>query len=144
VTNTTFNCTCAFGWTGVHCETKINYCENVTCLNKGVCRPLLGDYKCECLGNSFSGRQCEITANQIVVRRIVTKSFAFIAIFAGLTVIAFVVIMDILKYCFGIDPARDELERIRRKKRVKKAKRPVIIRYIYVNAPPPAAVPKSK
>ncbi len=69
VTNTTFNCICVFGWTGIHCETKINYCANVTCLNRGVCWPLLGDYKCECLDNSFSGRHCEITATRIVVRR---------------------------------------------------------------------------
>jgi hypothetical protein len=135
VANTKFNCTCAFGWTGIHCETKINYCENVICLNNGVCRPLLGDYKCECLGDSFSGLHCEITANHIVVRQLVSKSFAFIAILAGISVIAFVVIMDILKYCFGIDPTHDELERIRQKKRAKTTKRPVIIKYMYVNAP---------
>jgi hypothetical protein len=47
----------------------------------------------------------------------------------------FIIIMDILKYCFGIDPTREELERIRQKKREKKRK-PVIQRFVYVNAPP--------
>ncbi len=140
VTNTTFNCTCAFGWTGIHCETKINFCSNVTCQNNGVCRPLLGDYKCECLGDSFSGRHCEITAANIVVRQVISRSCAYIAILAGIIVVAFVVIMDILKYCFGIDPTRDELERIRRQKQAKKAKHPVIIRYTYVHAPPPVSI----
>jgi hypothetical protein len=45
--------------------------------------------------------------------------------------------MDILKYCFGIDPTKEELEKIRKAKAAaKRAKRrPVIQRFIYVNAP---------
>jgi hypothetical protein len=45
--------------------------------------------------------------------------------------------MDILKYCFGIDPTKDELEKIRKEKAAaKRAKRrPVIQKFIYVNAP---------
>lgn len=136
VTNDTFRCTCAFGWAGIRCETMINYCDNVTCQNRGVCRPLLGSYKCECLGESFSGEHCENTATHIVVRQVVSKSFAFIAILALVIVVGFIVVMDILKYGFGIDPTRDELERIRRQKRMKRAKPPEIVRYTYVNAPP--------
>ena len=109
----------------------INYCANITCLNRGVCRSLLGDYKCECLGDSFSGRHYERTADQIVVLRIVSKSFAVIAILVLLSFVAFIIIMDVLKYCFGIDPTREELERIQRHKRTKKAKRPVIVQYTY-------------
>jgi hypothetical protein len=48
--------------------------------------------------------------------------------------------MDILKYCFGIDPVSEERERIRREKRAKKRK-PIIQRFIYVNAPPPSEEP---
>jgi hypothetical protein len=48
----------------------------------------------------------------------------------------FVFIMDVLKYCFGIDPIKDELEKKRRKKQVKKVKRrPLIQRFVYVHAP---------
>ena len=43
--------------------------------------------------------------------------------------------MDILKYCFGIDPVSEEREQIQRKKRAKKRK-PVIQRFTYVNALP--------
>ena len=46
----------------------------------------------------------------------------------------FVVVMDILKYCFGIDPVEEERERMRPEKRAKKRK-PVIERFVYVNAP---------
>jgi hypothetical protein len=53
-----------------------------------------------------------------------------------ISVAIFIIIMDILKYCFGIDPVREELEQIRRKKQARKRK-PVIQRFIYVNAPPP-------
>ncbi|CAF1128907.1 unnamed protein product [Rotaria sordida] len=60
-----------------------------------------------------------------------------------MTIVAiFVVIMDVLKYCFGIDPTRKELKRIQREKQAKKRK-PVIQRFVYVNAPP-SAVPLSE
>ena len=52
----------------------------------------------------------------------------------------FVFVMDALKYCFGIDRTKDELDKIRRKKQTKKVKRrrrPVIQRFVYINAPPP-------
>jgi hypothetical protein len=52
------------------------------------------------------------------------------------SVVIFVIVMDILKYCFGIDPVHEERELIRRQKQAKKRK-PVIQRFIYVNAPSP-------
>ena len=54
------------------------------------------------------------------------------------SVALFIVTMDILKYCFGIDPVHEERERLRREKRVKKRK-PVIQRFVYVNAPEPSS-----
>ena len=72
---------------------------------------------------------------RIVILKIVSKSVAYVAILAMVSVAMFVVVMDILKYCFGIDPVEEERERIRRAKRAKKRK-PVIQRFVYVNAPP--------
>jgi hypothetical protein len=72
--------------------------------------------------------------NQLLLFTIVSKSFAYIAILVMVAAVMFIVIMDILKYCFGIDPIREDLERIRREKRKRKRK-PVIQRFIYVNAP---------
>ncbi len=116
----------------------INYCENVTCLNNGVCRPLLLNYTCECLGPSFSGRYCEIVTKTMVTRQITSKSFGYISILCIGALIMFFIIMDVLKYCFGIDPAKIELEKVRRKKRAKKAKPPPVIqKFVYVPAPPP-------
>ena len=116
----------------------MNYCHNVTCQNNGVCRPLFLNYTCECLGESFSGRYCENVATKLVVLQTVTRSFGYIAILFLVLIAAFFVIMDILKYCFGIDPVKDDLERMRRAKALKKPKRPPVIKkYIYVNAPPP-------
>ena len=134
--NKTFLCQCEEGWTGTYCETKINYCDNVKCQNNGVCRPLFRSYRCECLGDSFSGQHCEIVAKKIQIYQIASKSFAYIAIITMVSVAMFIVIMDILKYCFGIDPVNDERERLRqqRNQQVKKLK-PVIQRFIYVNAP---------
>jgi hypothetical protein len=127
---------------GDYCETKLNYCFNVTCHNKGVCRPLFLNYSCECVGDNYSGRHCEITAANIIINKTVAKSFAYVAIIAMASVAMFIIIMDVLKYCFGIDPIREELERIRREKQARKRK-PVIQRFIYVNAPPPSEQPNS-
>ena len=111
-------------------------CDNSPCMNNGVCRPLLLGYKCECPGDSYYGPRCEISAIKIIIYKIVSKSLAYVAILAMTMAAMFVVIMHILKYCLGIDPTREDLERYRREKQAKKRKRPVIQRFIYVNAPP--------
>ncbi len=110
-------------------------------MNQGVCQPLLLNYTCLCLGNSYFGRYCENTANKILVLQRLSKSFAFIAIIAMISVVIFVVTMDVLKYFFGIDPVgptRKELELAKRRKRKPKRKKKAvrIIRFIYVHAPP--------
>jgi hypothetical protein len=135
--DTTFHCACEAGWEGIHCETIINYCQNVLCQNNGVCRSLFRNFTCECLGESYSGRFCEITASKTVVHQKVSRSLGYIAILAITSLAMFVISMDTLKYCFGIDPVREDLERIRQKKQAMKTKRkPIIQRFIYVNAPP--------
>lgn len=50
----------------------------------------------------------------------VSKSFAYVAIFMIISTAMFIVIMDVLKYCFGIDPVEEERERIRNEKLGKK------------------------
>jgi hypothetical protein len=101
----------------------------VTCLNNGVCKPLLLDYQCECLEGSYSGQYCEITSSRITTLQAVSKSFAFIAIIAITSVAVFIVVMDILTYCFGIDLARSERLLMRQKNYLKRKKPPVSSRY---------------
>ena len=113
----------------------IHFCESAPCLNRGVCRPLPGNYTCECLGESYSGRHCEITARKTIIYNILSKTIAYIAILIMASAVMFIVIIDILKYCFGIDPVEEERKRMRREKRAKRRKRPVIQRFVYVNAP---------
>ncbi|CAF1385769.1 unnamed protein product [Adineta ricciae] len=134
ITNSTYDCTCSYGYEGTRCERKINYCWNITCYNRGVCRPLLGAYKCECLSGT-AGEHCEKVTTKLYIYRVVAMSFAFIAILAMISVILFVIIMDVLRYFFGIDPIRRERERIRKARRAKRRK-PVIQRFVYVNAKP--------
>jgi hypothetical protein len=130
---TKFVCLCEHGWQGTHCQTMSNYCENVTCDNNGVCRTLFRNYTCECLGNNYSGRHCEITSTKIKIYRIVSKSFAYVAILVMISFAMFIIIMDILKYCFGIDLTREEAERFRREKQAKKRKFYVIKQFVYVD-----------
>jgi len=131
---TTGECSCENGWTGDYCEKMINYCENVTCENNALCRRLLMNFICECLTENYSGRYCEIVSTKLVILQFVSKSIGYIAILSLSIVVGFVVIMDVLKYGFGIDPTKHELERIRREKaRKRKQHRPVIQRFHYVN-----------
>jgi hypothetical protein len=116
----------------------VNYCDGIKCENNGVCRPVFLNYTCECLGASYSGRHCEYVSTSRVIRRAVSKSFGYVVIIFLLFVATFFVIMDILKYCFGIDPAKHELEKIRRAnamKRIKRQRQLVAQRFIYVPAP---------
>lgn len=133
---TEFYCNCSDGWTGIRCGTMIDYCHNVVCQNQGVCRPLLLDYRCECSTSSYSGRHCEIIDESLIARKIASKSLAFVAIICICMVLGFVVVMDALKYIFHIDPVRGEREQLRREQMAKKKKKPVIIRFKYVDHPP--------
>ncbi|CAF0838920.1 unnamed protein product [Adineta steineri] len=130
---TEFICICSSDWQGSNCEIHMNYCQNVTCQNNGVCRSLTKNYTCECLSDSYSGRYCQIESNTLVLHQIVSKSFAFIAIIAMASVMMIVIVMDIMKYCFGIDAINKDLKRIRQRKKVRKHKTPIVIRFIYVN-----------
>jgi len=126
-------CSCEHGWTGEFCEKMINYCENVTCENNSPCRPSFPNFTCECLTENYSGRYCEIVSTKLVTLQFVSKSFGYIAILFLSIVIGFIVLMDVLKYGFGIDPTKHELERIRREKARKRKHQPVIQRFHYVN-----------
>lgn len=113
----------------------INFCENITCLNNGVCRPSLLDFTCECLGdNYYSGRFCEKSSTKVIIYKTASKSFSYIAIIAISTVAAFVITMDILKYCFGINPTYVDLERVRQEKQTQRRKTRVVQRLTYIHA----------
>lgn len=122
--NTNFHCNCTRGHTGIHCEHLIDYCDNMTCLNKGICRSLLLDYKCECLFGT-SGRQCENVSTNLLIHQYVSKGFAYIAIIILVATAGFIIVLDILKYGFDIDPVREERERMRYKRALLKHEKPI-------------------
>ena len=70
-------------------------------------------------------------ASRLKVYQMVATSFACVAICSLIALASFVVIMDLLKYGFGIDPVRKDLERNRKKK----ARKAIAIRFLYVNVP---------
>lgn len=129
-----FNCTCPFGWYGKHCEIIDDHCQSFPCQNNAVCQPLPGSYECKCLHDSYSGRNCEIVGIKIKTLRFVSKSFATVAIAILVCTGSFIVIMDILKYGFAIDPVEPERRRLRQQ-RLAKRRKPIIQRFVYVNAP---------
>ena len=90
-------CLCTNGWEGGPCQSQANLCQNVQCLNDGVCRPIFLNYTCECLGQSYSGRHCEITSQETIGRQRLSKSFAYIAIVAMVGVAVLVITMDVFR-----------------------------------------------
>ena len=123
-----FNCTCSSDWTGDRCETKLDFCHNITCRNGGSCRPLVGNFTCDCPTEDYSGEFCENLSLKIKTLQFIARSFAFVVILSISSVAIFVIVMDVLKYFFNIDPSRKEFERLRRKKR----HRLIAIRFLYV------------
>ena len=95
---------------------------------------MIGTYKCECFGGMYYGDHCEFTTRKIIIIKFVAKSFAYVGILAMVSVAIFIIVMDILKYGFGIDPVHEEREKLRHEKRMKQ-RRVWTYRYIYVNQP---------
>ena len=101
-------CRCAQGWQGRHCDARVDHCSNSTCQNHGVCQSLPLGYVCHCLDESFSGSQCELVAKRTAILRRISQSLGYIAIISITAVATFVIVLDVLKYGFGIDPVRNE------------------------------------
>ena len=136
----TFRCTCSTGWQGLQCELQVNFCGNVSCLNNAVCKPILLNYTCQCIGAGYSGRHCEVKASTLETHETVTKSFAYVVITALSLVVMLIVMLDILKYCFGVDTVREERRRQQTRSKKKEVKIHTITRYIYIDFPRDQAV----
>lgn len=106
---TRFKCICLEGYFGTNCQVIEDLCVDIKCENKAVCKSALGTWKCKCLDESlYYGTYCEHASDTLVAKQILSKSFATVAIAAIAAVYSFVLIMDILKYIFGVDPVDRE------------------------------------
>ena len=135
----TFECECYPGYEGLHCESLTDYCRSIICQNNGQCRPSLLNFTCECTTSDFTGRYCEIKSASLVIKAAVKQSIGYIAIIAILGAFSIIVMLDILKYVFKIDPVEKErrnLAKQRRRQREQRSKPKLVQRFVYVNAPP--------
>ncbi|CAF1227208.1 unnamed protein product [Adineta steineri] len=113
----TFTCECSEGYDGVHCELKVNLCGNITCQNKGMCETYDMHWKCVCLDPTlYYGDYCQFKTSKLEVKEILSKSFASIAIASLIVTCGFILVMDILKYFFHIDPVEHERETYRKRR----------------------------
>lgn len=131
--NGTYECLCQRGWEGEYCERLVNYCKSIKCENGGLCRTVFLNYRCECVGIEYSGTHCEIVSNRMHLNRIISRSIAYVAIVVICSTVGFVVMMDVLKYVFGIDVARKTKKVHKKRKNIKSRRTIVIERFIYVN-----------
>lgn len=93
---------------------------------------LLNGYKCECLSDAYTGDHCEKTSNQMIMYAYLSKSFAFVAITVIVSVGLFIILLDILKYGFGVD-LKETRQGSRRKRSTKRRRMVLAIHYKYVH-----------
>ena len=64
-----------------------------------------------------------------MIRQYVSKGFGYAGILAIASVMIFVIVMDVLKYGFGIDPVESERQLMRQERelRARQKKKPVVI-----------------
>ena len=114
-------CHCPNEWEGHLCEQKKDFCSfsSSKCENGGVCRSLIGHFRCECLnkGEFFEGERCEIVHQKYLRLRRFSISSGSISVIVIVSFLLFFFLMDFLKYVLGIDPTEEEIRRIRQNKR---------------------------
>ncbi len=114
----TFQCHCVPGYDGINCQLISDKCGNIKCENNGICSSSNVSWSCRCLDASlYSGEYCQHKSTALVIKQVLSKSFASIAITAITMVFLFVIIMDILKYIFKIDPVDRERRLMKLKER---------------------------
>jgi hypothetical protein len=97
-------------------------------------------WKCICLDPSlYFGEYCQLQTTALTVKKAMSKSFASVAIAAITCTCSFVVLMDVLKYAFHVDPVKTErMKKQQQKEQEKQAKRAakaapkVVVRFHYV------------
>ena len=52
------------GYTGSNCETNIDDCAGLPCLNNASCIDLVNSYRCDCSGTGFEGFNCQVNINE--------------------------------------------------------------------------------
>jgi len=133
-----FHCDCEEGYNGINCELSVDLCGNITCLNNGICQTIDMKWKCICLDSSFYyGDYCQFQTSSLKIREALSRSLASVAISVIAVTCSFVILMDILKYVFHVDPVEDVREKYRKQKeeakRAAKLKEPrIAIRFQYV------------
>ena len=145
-----FECTCVVEYEGDRCQSLVNFCRNVTCVNGGVCRSRYNRGTCVCNDDFYYGQYCELLKTSTNVRINLNRGdgrlswslpnrsslcvgIGWLMIFVLSTFVSYILLMDILKYVFGIDPVevdRDHLSQRRFKARRKRCS--VAIRFTYV------------
>ena len=109
------------GYSGMSCELVTDMCGNITCENSGICVSAYLLWSCRCIDSSlYSGTYCQDKSSALTTKEALSKSLGIVAIIAICCVVGFILLMDILKYVFKIDPVDRERHRLKMEKEKEK------------------------
>ena len=113
--SSSFYCLCDIYYSGTHCESKIDVCQNETCSNNGNCIDLDHLPKCKCV-SMFLGEKCEIESSELkTVKKIISFTSILAIIILALFFVVFI-LMDISKYYFKCSNKKRRLNAFERQK----------------------------
>jgi hypothetical protein len=97
-----FKCVCQPSFEGLFCESNI-VCKNVTCSNGGNCIADYSNFSCNC-PTYFNGIFCEDKDSDLIVLETVSASISVVGIIAITSWCLFILLMDLSRYVFKMEP----------------------------------------
>jgi len=101
-----YSCHCAPGYEGFNCGQDIDECANEPCLHNGTCTDLTANYRCDCEGTGYEGKDCEKTADYLTRAASSQIDIIFVIVVSLICVLIIVLLVLSLLFVRSVKRAR--------------------------------------